>query len=98
MLGCGATSSTVAQVWASNAPAPLALRAAAAPVALRVRAARFALRVIGRTLALIFTPPASSLQMCTYPLALAKTRLQVAGMPGRSPDKRQDYGLSPKVR
>jgi len=37
-------------------------------------------------------------QLITYPLALAKTRLQVAGMPGRSPEKHLAYGRQPPVR
>ena len=37
-------------------------------------------------------------QVITYPLALAKTRMQVAGMGGRSPRVRIEYGLAPAVR
>lgn len=37
-------------------------------------------------------------QIITYPLALAKTRMQVAGMGGRSPRVRIEYGLAPVVR
>jgi len=37
-------------------------------------------------------------QVVTYPLALAKTRMQVAGMGGRSPRVRIEYGLAPVVR
>ena len=37
-------------------------------------------------------------QLITYPLALAKTRMQVAGMGGRSPRVRIEYGLAPAVR
>ena len=37
-------------------------------------------------------------QVITYPLALAKTRMQVAGMGGRSPRVRIEYGLAPVVR